>query len=119
MVVCYVGHGQWRNNSMHTLDLAQRRTLDIENCLRTCAQMNNVYVFGLFDCSRLDVGKDRAMANVRVSSQTNLVTVYRGEPQAQDLFTSQLASLPNPLDQLAQQKAVQGRLFFPEALGAL
>ena len=48
----YIGHGIWQNQSLHTFNNAQKRVLDIESALRTCAQMPNVYVLGLFDSCR-------------------------------------------------------------------
>ena len=92
MVVCYVGCALWRNGSMHTMaqsgsssqaDKEQgHRSLDIESCLRTCAQIPNVYVLGLFDSCRqeLDSEKESTQNKFRTSKQANLVTIYRGEP---------------------------------------
>ena len=80
MVVCYVGNGIWRNNSLYTMNKATGKQLDIENCLRTCASMRDVYVLGLFDCYRIDDGYDKTAQQMRSSNKSNLITVYRGVP---------------------------------------
>ena len=80
--MCYVGHGIWKNNSTHTFNNAQKRVLDLESALRTCAQMQNVYVLAVFDCCRQEfqdgAGKSRLVAERQgLLAPGRLVTFYR------------------------------------------
>lgn len=105
MAVCYVGHALWKNESMHTVNQAQRRILDIESCLRTCAQMANVYVFGYFDSCRVNVGSDRTVSNVKSGHNTNLLTVYREGPSKQvPCSCAKVSTLPNLVDHLKEYR---------------
>ena len=109
VIVGYIGHGLWRNNSMHTFN-SDRRILDIENCLRTCAQMPNVYVLGFFDSCRQDMGIDkRAGANVKLGPSTKLITVYREMPnQARPCSCDSLSMQKNFVEYLLEFKAQRG-----------
>ena len=105
VIVGYIGHGLWRNNSMHTFN-TDKRILDIENCLRTCAQMPNVYVLGFFDSCRQDMGSDKRVgSNVKLGPSTKLITVYREMPnQARPCSCDSLTMQKSFVDYLLEFK---------------
>ena len=88
--VAYVGHGKWRNESLHIVNNTKNIDLDLESCLRTCAQMQNVYCVGLFDCCRKDVGQDMLRsAPSKSDANTKLITVFRELPKQRIICTCQ------------------------------
>ena len=104
-MVYYIGIGLWKNESLHTFNQSQQRILNLEMSLRTCSQIPNVYVVGLFDCCRQITGGDNSQANVRTN---NFIVVYRDDPspRPQAILDPPQTSL---LDLLIQQKLRTGR----------
>ena len=111
VMVGYVGHGIWRNQSMHTFNNSQKRVLDIESELRTCAEMPNVYVLGFFDSCRQELGRDsRSPRTSQQNECPRLVSIYRdAQPsQARPCSCSRLGQLSSPLENWSQHVLGKG-----------
>ena len=118
LIAVYIGHGIWRESSMHTFNEAQRRILNLESGLRTVSEMPNVYVISFFDSCRQDLdsaaNKSKSNTNIKRQTASNMIMVYREAPSLKRPCSCEnLPDVPDLITILSEHKKKHNNRLYP------